>query len=136
LTVTDRWLSLLLIIGLLSGCVTTGPAVPTSFHGFVGSVEGRVLSVHRSSFVLLIEEIKQIRGDNRAPRPASARGREFVVNAAVTTNRFGQRSPVSSHRAFINSLSTGENVTVRVRHTSGAQLELLELTADQRNRGR
>lgn len=119
---------------VITGCASPTTEIPSSFDGFVGSVQGRVISVHQDAFVMGVDTIIQLREDNKAPRPGVGINHEFAVHPRIVTDQYGRRHPVAEHQVFIDTLSPGDRITIRVRHVAGNQLRLLELTDEQKAR--
>jgi hypothetical protein len=94
-------------------------------RGFSGTVEGKVVSVSGTQFVLAVEKVLRVWRENKAENPESLVGTKIVVAA---------KNPESNHARFIKTLKVDETISLEVKHEEGEALRILELTAEQRKR--
>jgi hypothetical protein len=105
--------------------------LPDPAAAFAGMIQGEVVKKGHGEMLLKVEKIAQVWQHSKAKDPNALVGKRIAVGARVEE---GKVAPLQIR--FIESLKVGEKITVDVAHQKGETLTILELTDDQRQRGK
>lgn len=108
--------------------------LPADFRGFSGSLIGIVVGKEEKGFILKVFKVANVWKDNKAVNPESANGKEVLITGGWEKIKEGRSIPSESHLKFINALKIKEEIRIEVKHKEGEQLNILELTKEQRER--
>ena len=101
------------------------PKLPEGAHGFSGTVQGKVVSVQGTRFVLDVEKVLNVWKNNEAEDPESLAGTKIVVVA---------KKQEGKHARFVKTLKVDEVISIELRQEKGNTLNILELNEEQRKR--
>lgn len=98
-------------------------ALPDSARGFAGMIRGEVVGRQGERIVVAVREVTNVWKTNQAQNSDSVVGKKVAVKSP---------SPEGPIARFLKSVKVGDNVQLDVANREGAELTILELTADQR----
>jgi hypothetical protein len=105
--------------------------LPDPAAAFAGMIQGEVVKKGQGELLLKVEKVAQVWQHSKAKDPTALVGKLIAVEARAEE---GKLAPLQVR--FIQSLKVGEKISLDVAHQKGESLTILELTADQRGRGK
>lgn len=103
-----------------------GTDLPELARGFVGMLSGKVVSKQGKQLVLAVDEVNKVWKTNRAENPKALIGHNIAIDG----------SRADQIVRFVETLKSGEAVSLDVANKEGSVFTILELTADQRERAK
>ena len=100
---------------------------PTAAKGFSGMIQGKVVAKADGGVVVAVKEVTKVWQQSKAEEPKALVGKNVLVKARDGADQAGR---------FLEVVKVGESVTLDVGHREGDTLVILELTEDQRERGK
>lgn len=100
--------------------------LPQAARGFAGMISGKVASKQGNQITVSVSEVGRVWKTNRAENPKALVGHNVTID--------GSRADQIAR--FIRTLKVGESVSLDVANKEGTGLTILELTQDQRARGK
>ena len=101
--------------------------LPAAAKGFSGMLQGKVVGKHNGGIIVAVQEITNIWRQSKAEEPKSLVGKKVLVKA---------RDSAEQAARFVRAVKVGESIKLDVGNREGDTLTILELTADQRERGK
>ena len=131
-------LALLSVVALAAEGRAEKPKLPEGMQGFSGMLRGTVVEVadNGRGFHLKVDKIVKLWKGNEAEQPEQVVGKTVLINARWTKGENGRWHPVERHVKFINSLEVDETIDIEAINNEGQRLHILELSEEQRERGK
>lgn len=124
-----RWF--VLLASLVAG-FAPADELPAAVRGFSGQVAGIVKGRTDRGVRFEVRHVREVWRNNEAREPKALEGRVVEIRPGRVKGDDGRWRLNELHVRFLRKLKVGEDYRIELRHREGSWLEILELTAEQR----